>query len=40
MPRHAVFSMSIIKRAATCIFGLDHVRETIPFARTLDRIYP
>jgi asparaginyl-tRNA synthetase len=22
------------------ICGLDHVRETIPFARTLNRIYP
>jgi aspartyl/asparaginyl-tRNA synthetase len=39
MPRHAVFSMGIIKRAVACIFGLDHVRETISFARTLNRVY-
>jgi asparaginyl-tRNA synthetase len=40
MPRHAIFSMTIIKRAAAWICGLDHVCETIPFARTLNRIYP
>jgi asparaginyl-tRNA synthetase len=40
MPRHAVFSMGIIERAVACLCGLDHVRETIPFARTLNRIYP
>ena len=29
-----------IERAVAWICGLDHVRETIPFARTLNRIYP
>jgi asparaginyl-tRNA synthetase len=32
--------MCIIKRAIACICNLDHARETIPFARTLNRIYP
>jgi len=32
--------MSIIKRAVACICGLDHARETIPFACTLNKIYP
>ena len=36
---HAGFGMGI-ERAVTWICGLDHVRETIPFARTLHRIYP
>jgi asparaginyl-tRNA synthetase len=40
MPRHAVFSMSIIEQAVACICNLDHVRETIPHARTLNRICP
>jgi aspartyl/asparaginyl-tRNA synthetase len=34
MPRHAIFSMSIIGHAVAWICNLDHVRETIPFART------
>jgi asparaginyl-tRNA synthetase len=29
-----------IERAVAWIRGLEHVRETIPFARTLNRIYP
>jgi asparaginyl-tRNA synthetase len=29
-----------IERAVAWICALDHVRETIPFARTLNRIYP
>jgi asparaginyl-tRNA synthetase len=36
---HAGFGMGI-ERAVAWICGLDHVRETIPFARTLTRIYP
>jgi asparaginyl-tRNA synthetase len=36
---HAGFGMGI-ERAVTWICGLEHVRETIPFARTLTRIYP
>jgi hypothetical protein len=40
MPHHAVFSMCIIKRAVARICGLDHVCETIPVARTLNRICP
>ncbi len=36
---HAGFGMGI-ERAVAWICGLDHVRETIPFARTLHRIYP
>jgi asparaginyl-tRNA synthetase len=36
---HAGFGMGI-ERAIAWICGLDHVRETIPFARTLNRIYP
>src|SRR6476469_9044874 len=36
---HAGFSMGI-ERAVAWICGLEHVRETIPFARTLTRIYP
>jgi asparaginyl-tRNA synthetase len=40
MPRHAIFSMSVIERAVAWIWNLDRVRGTIPFARTLNRIYP
>jgi asparaginyl-tRNA synthetase len=29
-----------IERAVAWICGLDHERETIPFARTLHRMYP
>jgi len=29
-----------IERVVAWVCGLDHVRETIPFARTLNRIYP
>jgi asparaginyl-tRNA synthetase len=29
-----------IERAVAWIRGLEHVRETIPFAHTLNRIYP
>jgi aspartyl/asparaginyl-tRNA synthetase len=29
-----------IERVVAWICGLDHVRETIPFARTLNRGYP
>src|SRR5947209_4681184 len=36
---HSGFGMGI-ERAVAWICGLDHVRETIPFARTLTRIYP
>ncbi|PYP91000.1 MAG: asparagine--tRNA ligase [Candidatus Angelobacter sp. Gp1-AA117] len=36
---HAGFGMGI-ERAVAWICGLEHVRETIPFARTLTRIYP
>src|SRR6202045_3540355 len=36
---HAGFGMGI-ERAVAWICGLDHVRETIPFARTLNRICP
>src|SRR5450755_1843325 len=36
---HAGFGMGI-ERAVAWICGLDHVRETIPFARTLHRLYP
>ena len=36
---HSGFGMGI-ERALAWICGLDHVRETIPFARTLNRIYP
>ena len=36
---HAGFGMGI-ERAVAWICGLEHVRETIPFARTLHRIYP
>ena len=36
---HSGFGMGI-ERAVSWICGLDHVRETIPFARTLNRIYP
>ncbi len=37
--QHAGFGMGI-ERAVAWICGLDHVRETIPFARTLNRMYP
>jgi asparaginyl-tRNA synthetase len=37
--QHAGFGMGI-ERCVAWICGLDHVRETIPFARTLNRIYP
>ncbi|MBB6146919.1 asparaginyl-tRNA synthetase [Silvibacterium bohemicum] len=36
---HSGFGMGI-ERAVAWVCGLDHVRETIPFARTLNRIYP
>ena len=36
---HAGFGMGI-ERAVAWICGLDHVRETIPFARTLNRMCP
>ena len=36
---HAGFGTGI-ERAVAWICGLEHVRETIPFARTLTRIYP
>jgi asparaginyl-tRNA synthetase len=36
---HSGFGMGV-ERAVAWICGLDHVRETIPFARTLNRIYP
>ncbi len=36
---HSGFGMGI-ERCVAWICGLDHVRETIPFARTLNRIYP
>lgn len=36
---HAGFGMGI-ERVVSWICSLDHVRETIPFARTLHRIYP
>ena len=36
---HSGFGMGI-ERCVAWLCGLDHVRETIPFARTLNRIYP
>jgi len=36
---HAGFGMGI-ERVVTWICGLQHVRETIPFPRTMQRIYP
>jgi len=36
---HSGFGMGL-ERAVAWICGLDHVRETIPFARTLHRMYP
>ncbi|MFP5237336.1 MAG: asparagine--tRNA ligase [Acidobacteriota bacterium] len=36
---HSGFGMGI-ERLVAYVCGLDHVRETIPFARTLHRIYP
>ncbi len=36
---HSGYGMGI-ERTVAWICGLDHVRETIPFARTLHRIYP
>jgi len=36
---HSGFGMGI-ERVVAWICGLEHVRETIPFARTLHRIYP
>jgi asparaginyl-tRNA synthetase len=36
---HSGFGMGI-ERAVAWICGLEHLRETIPFARTLTRIYP
>jgi len=36
---HAGFGMGI-ERVVSWVCGLDHVRETIPFARTLNRMYP
>jgi len=36
---HSGFGMGI-ERAVAWICGLDHVRETIPFARMLNRLYP
>ena len=36
---HSGFGMGI-ERVVSWVCGLDHVRETIPFARTLHRIYP
>lgn len=36
---HSGFGIGL-ERAVAWICGLDHVRETIPFARTLNRLYP
>ncbi len=36
---HSGFGMGI-ERCVAWVCGLHHVRETIPFARTLDRLYP
>ncbi|MBI3872244.1 MAG: asparagine--tRNA ligase, partial [candidate division Zixibacteria bacterium] len=36
---HAGFGLGL-ERTVAWICGLDHVRETIPFARTLGRLYP
>lgn len=36
---HSGFGMGV-ERAVAWVCGLEHVRETIPFARTLNRIYP
>ncbi len=36
---HAGFGMGL-ERVVAWVCGLDHVRETVPFARTLHRIYP
>jgi len=36
---HGGFGMGI-ERVVTWICGLDHLREAIPYARTLNRLYP
>jgi asparaginyl-tRNA synthetase len=36
---HSGFGMGI-ERCVAWVCGLEHVRETIPFPRTLNRIYP
>jgi asparaginyl-tRNA synthetase len=36
---HAGFGLGI-ERMVAWLCGLDHVRETIPFPRLLDRLYP
>ena len=36
---HSGFGLGL-ERTVTCICGIHHLRETIPFARTLDRLYP
>ena len=36
---HGGFGLGV-ERTVSWICGLKHVRETIPFARTLQRIYP
>mgnify|MGYP001583569625 CR=1 FL=1 len=36
---HAGFGLGV-ERTVLWLCGLHHVRETIPFARTLDRIWP
>jgi asparaginyl-tRNA synthetase len=36
---HAGFGLGV-ERTVAWLCGLHHVRETIPFARTLDRLYP
>jgi asparaginyl-tRNA synthetase len=36
---HAGFGLGV-ERTVAWVCGLQHVRETIPFARTLDRLYP
>ena len=36
---HSGFGMGV-ERVVAWLAGLHHLRETIPFARTLDRLYP
>ena len=36
---HGGFGLGL-ERAVAWVCGLHHLRETIPFARTLDRLYP
>ncbi len=39
VPPHAGFGLGL-ERTVAWISGVDHVRETIPFPRLLNRLYP